>query len=217
MNEVQHFLRPTGLRDPIACESMKTIPVSWLMNAVRGAWLAAVVTLGACGGGGDAATPAAPETPIDVPTSTGSTCGIANFSAAALARINQLRAAGADCRTAGKFPAAAALTWNALLTQAAEAHTQDMVAKSFFGHTGSNNSTLQTRVDLTGYKWSALGENIAAGYDSIDSMLAGLMASDGHCANIMNASFSEVGMVCVAGTASSTYNSYWTMDFGRPR
>ena len=177
--------------------------------------------LAACGGGGSDApgsggtAPTTPGTPA-TPTA-GSTCGIADFAATALARINELRAAGANCRTGGTFAPAAALTWSALLTQSSELHTQDMVANNFFSHTGSNGSTLATRVDATGYTWSSLGENIAAGYPGIDAVLTGWMARDGHCANLMNPNFNQVGLVCVPGTSANTYNNYWTMDLARSR
>ena len=90
-----------------------------------------------------------------------------------------------------------------------------MVANNYFSHTGSDGSTLATRVTLTGYSWNFLGENIAAGFSGIDAVLAGLMASDGHCANIMDANFADVGAVCVPGTSADVYGNYWTMDFGR--
>ena len=176
--------------------------------------LLAAAGLAACGGGGSDAT----ADPVSPPSSGGgSTCGIADFAATALTRINQLRAAGANCRTGGTFAPAAALTWSTLLTQSAEAHTQDMVANNFFSHTGSNGSTLTSRVNATGYAWSSLGENIAAGYPTIDAVLAGWMGSDGHCANLMNPSFNQVGLVCVPGTSATTYNNYWTMDLARSR
>ena len=198
--------------------------------------LFAAAGLAACGGGGSdtptssttappaaapapgpAPAPAPSPAPAPAPTTTGSTCGIADFAATALARVNQLRAAGADCRTGGKFAPAAALTWSALLTQSAEGLSQDMVTNNFFSHTGSNGSTLGTRVDATGYAWSSLGENIAAGYPSIDAVMTGWMASDGHCANLMNLGFNQVGLVCVPGTAANTYNTYWTMDLATSR
>lgn len=185
--------------------------------------LAALLPLAACGGGGGggdtvgAAVPAAAAPSAPAPTPTASTCGLPDFAAAALARINQLRAAGADCRSGGRFAPAAALGWNALLTQAAERHSQDMVAHNFFAHTGSDGSTLALRVDATGYAWRGLGENIAAGYPSIDAVMTGWMASDGHCANLMNSNFNQVGLVCVPGTAADTYNTYWTMDLARSR
>lgn len=128
-----------------------------------------------------------------------------------------MRAAGADCRTGGRFAPAGALTWNARLTQAADAHTRDMVSANFFSHTGSTGSTLSSRVNATGYAWSSLGENIAAGYVGIEAVLTGWMASDGHCANLMNPNFTEVGLVCVNGTSANPYSNYWTMDLGRPR
>ena len=147
----------------------------------------------------------------------GSTCSLPDFTAAALARMNQLRAAGADCRTKGTFAPAAALTWSVLLTQSAEGLSQDMVANNFFSHTGSNGSTLSTRVDATGYAWSSLGENIAAGYPTVDAVMTGWMASDGHCANLMNPAFNQVGLVCVPGTKAKDYNTYWTMDLAKSR
>ncbi len=134
-----------------------------------------------------------------------------------LARVNQLRAAGASCGTRGTFAPAGALTWNTLLTQAATAHSQDMVTNNFFSHTGSGGSTLGSRVDATGYAWSSLGENIAAGYGTVSNVMNGWMASDGHCANIMNPTFTQIGVACIKGTSANTYGDYWTMDLGRPR
>jgi uncharacterized protein YkwD len=110
-----------------------------------------------------------------------------------------LRAAGANCRGGGNFAPAAALSWSPLPTQAAEAHSQDMVAQNFFSHTGSAGSSLGDRVNSSGYAWSILGENIAAGDPGIDKVMGGWIASDGHCANLMHPSFDQVGLVCVRG------------------
>jgi uncharacterized protein YkwD len=177
----------------------------------RSTVIAAAMLLAACGGGGG--DPASPATP----SAAGPSCGLGDFTAIALVRVNQLRAAGADCRSGGTFAPAAALAWNALLTQASEAHSQDMVAKNFFAHTGSNGSLLSARVNATGYAWTRVGENIAAGYPSLDSVLSGWMASDDHCANLMHPDFNQIGLVCVAGTAATTYNNYWTMDLAQAR
>ena len=200
-------MKQPALRTPASCAA--------------GIALLAAAALTACGGGGSdagASAAAAATPPASAPTTTtGSTCQLPDFAATALARINQLRAAGADCRSGGTFAPAAALTWSALLTQSAEVQSQDMVANNFFSHTGSNGSTLSTRVTATGYTWSSLGENIAAGYPTIDAVMTGWMASDGHCANLMNSNFNQVGLVCVPGTAADTYNTYWTMDLARSR
>ena len=140
-----------------------------------------------------------------------------DFVDSVIARVNQLRAAGASCGTRGNFAPAGPLTWSTQLTQAAAVHSQDMVTNNFFSHTGSNGSTLSSRVNATGYAWSSLGENIAAGYGTVNNVMAGWMASDGHCANIMNPNFTQIGVACIKGTSANRYGDYWTMDLARPR
>lgn len=181
-------------------------------------WLVALVA--ACGGGGgDAPAPAATPAPAPspVPAGTDATCALPDFQASVIARVNQLRAAGASCGSSGTFGPAAALTWNTQLTQAATAHSLDMVTNNFFDHTGSNGSTLSSRVNATGYAWSGLGENIAAGHGTVDNVMTGWMNSPGHCANIMNPAFTQIGVACIKGSSANRYADYWTMDLGRPR
>ena len=164
-----------------------------------------------------AAAPAASAPSATPATSTGSTCNLADFRASVLARINQVRASGANCGADGNFGAAPPLTWNDKLTVAAEGHSQDMAAKNYFSHTSADGRTLADRVNATGYAWSSLGENIAAGYRGVNAVMDGWITSPGHCANLMNAGFAEVGVVCVPGVAGDTFSTYWTMDLGRPR
>ena len=148
--------------------------------------------------------------------STGATCGLPDFQASALARINQYRASGASCRTAGQFASAAPLRWNNQLLQAATGHSQDMAAKNYFSHTSQDGRSMVDRINAAGYAWSTIGENIAAGYPSVNAVIDGWMASDGHCANVMNAAFQDVALACIA-SSSSSYGTYWTMNAGRSR
>lgn len=134
-----------------------------------------------------------------------------------MALVNAHRAAGADCGSEGRFPSAAALSWNAALTLAALAHSDDMVAFNFFSHTGSGGSNAGQRATAAGYVWQSWGENIAAGQPSVAVVMAGWMASPGHCANIMRAGFRDIGLACVSGGAGNTYRSYWTMVLGSAR
>ena len=185
------------------------------------------VLIASCGGGGDspaggtatsaAPPPAAPAASAAAAATTGSTCNLPDFRAGLLARINQVRASGANCGVDGVFGAAAPLVWNDKLTLAAEGHSQDMAAKNYFSHTSADGRTLADRVNATGYSWSSLGENIAAGYPGVNAVMDGWIASPGHCANLMNAGFAEVGVTCVPGAGGATYSTYWTMDLGRPR
>lgn len=182
--------------------------------------LVALVILAGCGGGGgsdatDATSPA--QSPTPATAGARATCGLPNFDADLLTLVNAHRAAGASCGSKGSFPAAAPLAWNAMLTQASLVHSDDMVAANFFGHTGSNGSGAGQRATAAGYIWQSAGENIAAGQHSVAAVVAGWMASPGHCANIMQASFRDIGVACVNGGAGNTYATYWTMVLGLAR
>ena len=154
-------------------------------------------------------------------------CEAPGCAASALARINELRAAGADCRSRGRFAPAPALVWSTPLAQAAARHSQDMAAQGVFSHTGSDGSTLPERIQAAGYAWQLVGENVAVGHADIDSVTAAWLARDGHCANLMDPRFTEAGLACrVAGPAApsrgthSTHDAlsrYWTLDLARPR
>ena len=154
--------------------------------------------------------------PAPAPTPAGFTCGLPDFQAAVLARINRYRAAGASCGSAGTFAAVPPLAWNAALAQAAAGHSQDMATYNYFSHTSRDGRSMVDRINAAGYLWSSIGENIAAGYPTTDAVIDGWMASDGHCANLMNPNFRDTGLACVANP-DSTYKTYWTMDAGRPR
>lgn len=172
-------------------------------------------------GGASAPAPAASaagSTPTAAPfTTMVSTCGLPDFVATALARINERRAAGATCGAQGTFPAVGAVAWEERLAVAADGHSRDMVGANFFSHTGTLGSTLTSRVNATSYAWGALGENLAAGTLGIPATIDGWMASPGHCANLMGAAFVDVGLACVPGNANTVYRTYWTMTLGRPR
>jgi uncharacterized protein YkwD len=124
---------------------------------------------------------------------------------------------------------AVALTLSPKLSEAARAHSQDMAANDFFGHTGSDGSSLATRIQRVGYAFSAAAENIAAGYATAQSVVDSWMRSPEHRANILNCSLREVGVgyydqavdqpnVRIGnGTIGGPFHYYWTQDFGTPR
>lgn len=148
---------------------------------------------------------------------TANTCGLSNFQAEALQRINAHRARGASCGGYGFFAPTTALQWSGALQTAAATHSSDMATRNFFSHTGSDRSNAGTRITRAGYAWSAWGENIAAGQSSVQAVVDGWMASPGHCANLMKPTFRHVGLACVKGGSSNTYRSYWTLDLAKPR
>jgi uncharacterized protein YkwD len=66
-----------------------------------------------------------------------------------------------------------------------------------------------------GYKFSTWGENIAWGQSKTQIVMMAWLNSAGHCSNIMNASFSEIGVVALYPNASLN-SPLWTMDLARP-
>ncbi|WP_253938766.1 CAP domain-containing protein [Hahella sp. HN01] len=125
---------------------------------------------------------------------------------------NQARSEGRNCGSA-YFPAAEPLVWNCKLGAAATKHTEDMVNNNFFSHTGSDGSQVGDRTRAEGYNSWRVGENIAAGYESTQQVMAGWLKSPGHCSNIMGAEYTEMGAKKVS-TSSASYPHYWTSVFG---
>ncbi|CAN5676826.1 hypothetical protein BH11PSE8_BH11PSE8_42370 [soil metagenome] len=144
-------------------------------------------------------------------------CGLADLQMRALAYLNDLRAAGADCGTAGRFSHVAPLSWSILLTQSAHGHANDMAERDYFSHVSADGRTLADRVSGTGYEWRSVGEDIAAGYTSIESVMNAWLASASHCATLMNPKVREVGLACVSGTPHTLYRTYWSLNVGQPR
>ena len=161
-------------------------------------------------------TPATSETGITtVPDEDSiSPLATATINTQILTLVNQARATARKCGITS-YAAAPALRLNTLLTNAAQLHSQDMASKNFFSHTGSNGSSPFTRITAQGYRWSTAGENIAAGYGTAQTVVAGWLTSPGHCANIMNPRFKELGVGYAYGS-TSTYKHYWTNTFAAP-
>ena len=132
-----------------------------------------------------------------------------------MALINQARATARTCGNT-TYPAAAPLAWSNKLFDASAGHSADMANNNYFSHTSLDGRTFSQRIVAAGYTWSRLGENIAAGYPTVNAAVDGWMASEGHCVNMMNPTFRDVGLACVA-SETSTFPTYWTMDAGAQR
>lgn len=113
------------------------------------------------------------------------------------------------------MPAVARLSWNEQLQQAAYIHSSHMAKYEFFSHTDLEGKEVSHRVHDQGYNWRAVGENISAGAVDVEAVMAGWLASPGHCANIMSADFTEMAAAVVTNNATY-YGSYWTQVFAAP-
>ena len=124
--------------------------------------------------------------------------------------INQVRQKGCNCGTT-YMPPVSSLAWNDQLEVAAIGHAKDMADKNYFSHTSKDGRTVDKRIIAAGYTYDgyksfAIGENIAQGDMTIKQVTDGWFKSEGHCKNLMNPSFKEIGI--------AQYNTYWVQDFG---
>ena len=125
---------------------------------------------------------------------------------------NAARAQARSCGTVA-YAAAPALTYNSLLERAAQDHAADMASKNYFNHTSLDGRKFSQRITNAGYGWRTAGENIAAGQPTPEAVVQGWLQSPGHCANIMNPAFKDIGVGYSYGAASS-YGHSWVQDFG---
>jgi len=126
--------------------------------------------------------------------------------------INEARERGRRCghkKFAGTMP----LQVNAALENAAQSHAQDMAENNFLGHAGASGSMPADRATDSGYAWSSIGENVAAGQTTAEEVVGTWLASDGHCENLMSPDYSETG-IAHAVSRSSDKGTYWVQIFG---
>ncbi len=131
-----------------------------------------------------------------------------------LERINAARAQSRQCG-GQPYAAAAPLAWSATLGAAAETHSRTMANGNFFAHKDRDGRIPSDRAELAGYSGGLIGENIAAGMESAGKVVEGWLASPGHCANLMNPQFRELG-AAYAIDPKSDAGIYWTALFGAP-
>ncbi len=143
-----------------------------------------------------------PTTPADKPTtkppSNGGGSGGGTQAQQVLKLTNQERA-NAGC---------SALKLNSKLNAAAQSHSDDMAAKKYFSHDSQDGRSPFDRMSDAGYKFGAAAENIAQGYGDAEAVVKGWMNSEGHKANILNCTYTEMGL--------GWDNNYWTQTFGKP-
>ncbi|KII31668.1 Allergen V5/Tpx-1 family protein [Pseudomonas fluorescens] len=129
-----------------------------------------------------------------------------------LAELNVARSQPRQCGTQS-FSATTPLNWNATLGTAAEAQSRSMANNNYFDHKDRDGRTPGDRAELAGYNFQQIGENISAGQDTAHKVVEGWLASPGHCANLMNPQFRDVG-AAYATDPKSDAGIYWTVMFG---
>jgi len=104
-----------------------------------------------------------------------------------------------------------ALTGDSRLHDAARAHSLDMQTNNFVDHAGTGGTTPGQRAQAAGYDWNRVGENIAAGYLTAESVVTAWLNSPGHRDNMRDGLFTDAGIALIEGGPNNTFETYWTL------
>ena len=99
------------------------------------------------------------------------------------------------------------LTENWELSRVARYKSQDMVDNRYFSHTSPTYGSPFQMIRAFGLSFRTAGENIAYGQRTPQAVVNAWMNSSGHRANILNASYTQIGVGYV------TSGNYWTQMF----
>jgi len=99
------------------------------------------------------------------------------------------------------------LTHDWQLSRVARYKSQDMRDKNYFSHTSPTYGSPFQMIKSFGISYRSAGENIAKGYKTPGAVVDGWMNSPGHRANILNSSFTHIGVGYVND------GNYWTQMF----
>ncbi len=137
------------------------------------------------------------------------------LAARALQLVNQVRADGTRCGQRS-FAPAPPVTLSSTLAKVAFLHATDMAEHDYFEHEDLTGGSPAQRVRAAGYQEKLVGENIAYGPKSIDEVVQGWLDSPGHCENIMDPRFAQMGIADAPGKLSRR-GLYWVQLLAEPR
>ncbi len=135
-----------------------------------------------------------PGQKITVPTVSSSTT---DFETEVVRLVNQKRA------EQGLKP----LTQDWQLSRVARYKSQDMKDLGYFSHTSPTYGSPFQMMKSFGISYRSAGENIAKGYSTPEAVVNAWMNSPGHRANILNSTYTHIGVGYIAS------GNYWTQMF----
>lgn len=133
----------------------------------------------------------------------------------ALRLVNQIRERGTRCGNRW-FAPVRPVTLSATLSGVASGHALDMAEHNYFEHVDLAGQSPADRVRSVGYQEKLVGENIAYGPETVDEVVRGWLDSPGHCENIMDPRFAQMG-IAVAPGRSARRGLYWVQVLAEPR
>jgi hypothetical protein len=110
----------------------------------------------------------------------------------------------------------AGLTVSPTLERIAQMKANDMAEKGYFAHNSPEGNTPWYWFKKAGYNYSFAGENLAVYFSDSAELEKAWMNSPTHRANILNSSFTEMGIAMAKGTYQGVETVYVVQEFGRP-
>lgn len=142
--------------------------------------------------------PAKPVVPKPAPAKPSPTPGLSGPAAQVVTLTNAQRVK-AGCKPLKVDPR---------LNLSAQRHTADMANRNYFEHEDPEGHDFADREKAAGFVGDSGGENIAMGQTSAAEVMNDWMNSPGHRRNILDCSFTLIGVGYVAN------GHYWTQNFG---
>lgn len=109
-----------------------------------------------------------------------------------------------------------ALHRNATLDRAAQLKAEDMAKHEYFAHYSPTGVSPWYWFDQASYSFVHAGENLAVHFTDSGEVVDAWMDSPSHRANIMNNSFTEIGIGAAKGTYKGTPTIFVVQLFGTP-
>lgn len=128
----------------------------------------------------------------------GANTGVSNYANEILTLVNNERS------KQGLKP----LTLSAKLTEVATEKAKDMAVNNYFSHTSPTYGSPFDMMKKFGVSYKSAGENIAAGQKTPAEVMQAWLNSSGHRANILNSSYTELGVGYYKGS-----KTYWVQQF----
>lgn len=108
------------------------------------------------------------------------------------------------------------LKLNDKLTRAAQMKAEDMLANAYFAHTSPTGVTPWDWFAKSGYSYRAAGENLAVNFTDDKAVVDAWLQSPGHRANMLNSTFSEIGIGISTGPFEGHIATFVVQTFGLP-
>jgi hypothetical protein len=131
-----------------------------------------------------------------------------NISPAEVIRLTNIQRS-----SAGLSP----LSENSILSSAALAKGNDMLAKDYWAHFAPDGTSPWSFFSSFGYKYRYAGENLARDFSNPASAVDAWMASPTHRENILNGNYKEIGIGVVEGSLAGVDTTIIVQFFGTPQ